>query len=186
FELDDVGQAAEVDHLLQQDDLHGGPLVEIRVRQQGEEARALDRGGQLPLVVRARARDPRRDDLAVLADEVLQQVDVFVVDPLDLLGREAAELAPLEQLLRALVVALAVPALAFTLAFESASTSRWGHISLLARIRPASRAARLSCSCGSSRPGIQLLSRRCPASLRRGASLPARTPPLRSHSSPCA
>src|SRR5262249_2506991 len=108
------------------------PSVEIGVWQQRQEASALHRRRQLPLVMRARAGDARRDDLAVLADEVLQQVDVLVVDPLDLLRREAAELAALEQLLRALVVALAVAALAFTLAFESASTSRWGHVSLLA------------------------------------------------------
>src|SRR3974390_2519504 len=105
--------------------------MKVCVRQQGHIARALDRRRQLALVMRARARDPGRDDLAVLTDEVLQQIDILVVDPLDLLRGEAAELAALEQLLRALLIALAVAALAFTLAFESASTSRWGHVSLL-------------------------------------------------------
>src|SRR5689334_15639282 len=107
------------------------PSVKVRVRQQGEIPRALHRHRQLALIMRARAGDPRRDDLAVLADEVLEQVDVLVVDPFDLLGGKAAELAALDKLLRVLLVALAVAALALTLAFESASTSRWGHVSLL-------------------------------------------------------
>src|SRR5262249_22000254 len=99
--------------------------VEIGVRQQRQEPRALHRVGELTLVVRARAGDARRNDLAVLADEVLEQVDVLVVDPLHLLGREAAELAPLEQRLRAFSVALAVAALAFAAA---AFPSGWGHV----------------------------------------------------------
>src|SRR3989442_12488882 len=79
--------------------------------------------------VGARAGDPRRDDFAVLADEVLEQLDVLVVDPLDLLGGEAAELAPLEELLRALLVALVVAALAlsFALLAETAPASGWRH-----------------------------------------------------------
>src|SRR6266481_9569101 len=77
----------------------------------------------------ARSGDSRRNDLAVLADEVFEQIDVLVVDPLDLLRGEAAELAALEKLLRALLFALAVAALAFSLAFsEAASTSGWGHV----------------------------------------------------------
>src|SRR5207302_1011145 len=104
------------------------PSVQVGVRHQREIARALDRRRELALVVGARSGDPCRDDLAVLADEVLQQIDVLVVDPLDLLGGEAAELAALEKLLRTLLFALAVSALAFSLAFsEAASTSGWGH-----------------------------------------------------------
>src|SRR5688572_5752314 len=70
--------------------------VQVRVRQQREEARALDRVGQLALIAGGGAGDARRDDLAGLVDEVLQDVDVLVVDPLDLLGGEAAELAAAE------------------------------------------------------------------------------------------
>src|SRR5438876_11981642 len=105
------------------------PSVQVGVRHQREVARALDRRRELALVVGARAGDPRRDDLAVLADEVLEQLDVLVVDPLDLLGGEAAELAPLEELLRALLVALVVAALAFSLALlaETAPASGWRH-----------------------------------------------------------
>src|SRR6266705_4078835 len=72
------------------------PSVQVGVGHQREIARALHRRRELALVVGARSGDPRRDDLAVLADEVLQQVDVLVVDPLDLLSGEAAELAALE------------------------------------------------------------------------------------------
>src|SRR6266849_6131106 len=103
--------------------------MQIGVRQQREVARALDRRRELALVMGARAGDARRDDLAVLADEILEQLDVLVVDPLDLLGGEAAELAPLEELLRALLVALVVAALSFSFASaEAASASGWGHI----------------------------------------------------------
>src|SRR5205809_4928243 len=105
------------------------PSVQVGVRHQREVARALHRRRELALVVGARTGDPRRDDLAVFADEVLQQIDVLVIDPLDLLGGEAAELAALEKLLRTLLFALAVASLAFSLAFsEAASTSGWGHV----------------------------------------------------------
>src|SRR3989442_14298390 len=88
------------------------PSVQVCVRQQREIARALDRRGELPLIACLRAGDPRRHDLAVLLDEILEDVDVLVVDLLDLLGREAAELAALEQVVAALAF-LAVLALSF-------------------------------------------------------------------------
>src|SRR5437879_1225048 len=71
--------------------------VLVAVRHQGEEARALDRGVQLALVDRARAREARGRDLAVLGDEVAQGVDVLVVDLLDARDGEAAEALALEQ-----------------------------------------------------------------------------------------
>src|SRR5258705_6992897 len=71
--------------------------VQVGVGDQREEARALDRVGQLPLVARRRPGDARRDDLAGLVDEVLEDLDVLVVDPLDFLGGEAAELAAAEK-----------------------------------------------------------------------------------------
>src|SRR5258708_27819562 len=67
--------------------------VQVGVRQQREEARALDRVRELALVARRGAGDARGDDLAGLVDEVLQDLDVLVVDPLDLLGGGAAGLA---------------------------------------------------------------------------------------------
>ena len=66
-------------------------LVLIRVRQQGQEARALDGRGQLPLVIGASACQPGRRDLAVLADEIAQDINFLVVDLLDIGHREAAE-----------------------------------------------------------------------------------------------
>src|SRR2546428_6704311 len=93
--------------------------MQVGVRQQREEARALDRLVQLPLIAGRAAGDARRDDLAGLVDEVLQHLDVLVVDPLHLLGREAAELAAARQ--RPLLLVFRVlGGLAFALAFTSA------------------------------------------------------------------
>src|SRR5688500_12724932 len=95
------------------------PSVQVGVGQQREEARALDGVGQLALVAGGGAGDARRDDLAGLVDEVLQDLDVLVVDPLDLLGGEAAELAAAEQRPLALVL-LVLAELPFAFAFTSA------------------------------------------------------------------
>src|SRR5687768_16803468 len=101
--------------------------VQVRVRQEREEARPLDGIGELALIAGGRTGDARRDDLAGLVDEVLQRLDVLVIDPLDLLGGEAAELAAAEQ--RPLPFVLLVLAeLPFAFAFTSA---RRGHASLL-------------------------------------------------------
>src|SRR5687768_16795730 len=71
--------------------------MQVGVVQQREEARALDGHAQLALVAGLGPGDARRDDLAVLVDEVLQDRDVLVVDFLDVVGGEAAELAAPEQ-----------------------------------------------------------------------------------------
>src|SRR5690349_20579913 len=106
--------------------------MQVGVRQQREEARPLDRIRQLPLVAGRRPGDARRDDLAGLVDEVLEDLDVLVVDPLDLLGGEAAELAAPEQ--RALrLVLLVLAELPFAFSFTSAG--RGHRLLLLPRIR---------------------------------------------------
>src|ERR1700755_2374318 len=64
----------------------------VGVRQQGEEACALDRYCELALIKRLRARDAAGDDLARLSDVALQRGQIFVVNVLDAFGREAAEL----------------------------------------------------------------------------------------------
>src|ERR1700733_1265703 len=64
----------------------------VGVRQQGEEARALDRYRELALIERLRARDAAGDDLARLSDVALQRGEIFVVNVLDAFGRETAEL----------------------------------------------------------------------------------------------
>src|SRR5262245_40417488 len=92
----------------------------IRVRNQRQEARALDRRGQLALVERTRAGQAGRRDLAVLADEVAQRVDILVVDLLDAGDRKAAEALAAEQ--QRLLIALGLAVLR-----EPAFTSGWWH-----------------------------------------------------------
>jgi hypothetical protein len=69
---------------------------------------------------------------AVLADEVLEEIDVLVVDPRDLLGGEPAELPPLEQLARPAALA-ALRVLLCIAATAAAATSSAGgrHLDLL-------------------------------------------------------
>src|SRR5688572_32484400 len=76
----------------------GSDVVVVGVRDQGELAGALDRGLQLALVLRLGAGDAARDDLAVLGQVLAQRVEILVIDLLDALGRELAELAAAEEL----------------------------------------------------------------------------------------
>src|SRR6185312_10643243 len=73
-------------------------VVVVGVRQQREEARALDRGRQLTLVAGLGAGDAARHDLAVLGDVLAQGVEILVVDLLHVFGSEAAEFAAAEKL----------------------------------------------------------------------------------------
>src|SRR5690606_34108463 len=73
-------------------------VVVVRVRDQGQEACALDRGGQLALVARLGAGDAAGDDLAVLGQVLAQGVEILVVDLLDALGGELAVLAAAKEL----------------------------------------------------------------------------------------
>src|SRR5687767_2466968 len=66
----------------------------IRVRQEREVTRALDRRRQLPLIRRAGPCDPTRNDLAGLRDIGLQRREILVVDLLHAFGREATKLLP--------------------------------------------------------------------------------------------
>src|SRR5437763_12315290 len=75
-------------------------LRSVLIRHIGNERdlpRALDRGLQLALVHRARARDPPRQDLAALGDERADQLHVLVVDVVDLVRAELAHLPAAEQ-----------------------------------------------------------------------------------------
>ena len=76
----------------------------VGVRQQGQEARTLDGGVQLTLVMCLGAGQAGRNDLAVFLDEIAQGIEIFVVNLLDTGSGEAAELATLEQ--RVLLVEL--------------------------------------------------------------------------------
>src|SRR5690606_998994 len=76
----------------------GSDVVVVGVRDQGQVARALDRGRQLALVLRLGAGDPGRDDLAGLGDVLAQGVEILVIDLDHALGGELAELAAAEEL----------------------------------------------------------------------------------------
>src|SRR5512132_2143375 len=70
-----------------------GSLLPDRVREQGHLPGVLDGGGDVALVLGAVAGDPAGADLAPVAHELAQQVDVLVVDVVLLLRAELAELA---------------------------------------------------------------------------------------------
>src|SRR6478752_10000569 len=72
-------------------------VVVVRVRQQGQETRALDGVGQLALVAGLGAGDAAGDDLAGLGQVLAQGVEILVVDLFDALGGELAELAAAEE-----------------------------------------------------------------------------------------
>src|SRR5690606_27577963 len=77
---------------------HASDVVVVGVRDQCQETGALDRGGQLALVARLGAGHAARDDLAVLGQVLAQGVEILVIDLLDALGGELAELAAAEEL----------------------------------------------------------------------------------------
>src|SRR5215213_11166445 len=88
------------------------PLIR-GVRQQRQLARPHDRDTQPALMLRAGAGNPPRQHLAALGNEAAQQLDVLVVDVVDLVRAELADLAAAEQpapLTALLVVGLLVVA----------------------------------------------------------------------------
>src|SRR5690606_36102260 len=90
----------QVDDFFEPNDLHDlgpGSVVVVGVRQQGQEAGALDSGVQLALIVSLGTGQASGDDLAVLLDEIAQGVEILVIDLFYASCREAAELATLEQ-----------------------------------------------------------------------------------------
>src|SRR5262245_20455269 len=76
-----------------------------RERQQRDVPRALDGQGQLALVLRAGAEHAARQYLAALGHEGGDQLDVLVVDVIDLVRAELADLAPPEEVALALLLA---------------------------------------------------------------------------------
>jgi hypothetical protein len=64
--------------------------------QERDGASAADGAGQLPLMPGAAARDAARGDLAALRDEVAQAADILVVDQIDAIDAELANLATSE------------------------------------------------------------------------------------------
>src|SRR6478672_10216368 len=72
-------------------------VVIVGVRNQRQEARALHGRLQLALVLRLGAGDAARHDLAGLGQVLAQGVEILVIDLLDALGGELAELAAAEE-----------------------------------------------------------------------------------------
>ena len=68
-----------------------------RVRQQRKLSRAHDRNPQPALMLRARPGNPSRQHFASLRHEPAQQLDVLVVDVVDLVRAELADLSASEQ-----------------------------------------------------------------------------------------
>lgn len=93
----------------------------VAVRQHREEARTLDRGGQLTLVDRTGAGQAGRGDLAVFADEITQDVEILVIDRFDTGDGEAAETLALEQ--QGLLVALDLAVLGKLTTWRGMTTS---------------------------------------------------------------
>src|SRR4029078_8603624 len=67
------------------------------VGQEGQEPRALDRPGELALLLGRHRRYARRHDLAALGNETLQQLHVLVVERRRVVARERAALAAAEK-----------------------------------------------------------------------------------------
>ena len=92
----DLSHLAELGHAFQKDDVHGSVSLLHAVGQEREEPRALDRLGELALVLGADGGDARWHDLAALGNVTLQKTRVLVVDlgrviALERIGLAAAE-----------------------------------------------------------------------------------------------
>src|SRR5690606_21353969 len=73
-------------------------VVVVGVRDQRKETGALDRGRQLALVLGLGPGHAARHDLAGLGEVLAQGVEILVIDLLDALGGELAELAAAKEL----------------------------------------------------------------------------------------
>ena len=69
----------------------------IGIRKQREIASAFHGNCQLTLIVRLRAGDSARDNLAGFGDVGLENAEIFIVDLLDAFGGETAELTATEK-----------------------------------------------------------------------------------------
>src|SRR5690606_28831570 len=74
-----------------------GLVVVIGVRQQSQEAGALDGAVQLALVMCLGTCQAGRNDLAVFLDEITQCVEIFVINLVNIGSCKTAELAAFEQ-----------------------------------------------------------------------------------------
>src|SRR5262249_11975372 len=74
-----------------------GHALADHVGQQSEEARPLDRGRELALLLRRHRSDAARHDLAALRDVALQELHILVVDLRRVRARERTRLAAAEE-----------------------------------------------------------------------------------------
>src|SRR4051812_13303480 len=93
--------------------------VAVRIRQQRQEARALDRLRQHALIAGLGAGDAARHDLAGFGDVLAQRVEVFVIDLGNAFGSETAELLAAEKLGHGISPGSGVPAIARPLLFDA-------------------------------------------------------------------
>src|SRR4029077_16896808 len=95
-DLHHIATLAQLVYIFSKDDFHGFTYVPYlygrRERHQRDVASLLDRFRQPPLMRCAYARDRPGRDLAALADEGADEPDVFVVDVVDLIDAESAQL----------------------------------------------------------------------------------------------
>src|SRR3546814_2446056 len=75
----------------------GPPSLLHDIGEQADVAGALDRTGQLALLLGGHRGDPRRDDLAALRQVTLKQADVLEIDDRRVLRAEGAGLAAAEK-----------------------------------------------------------------------------------------
>src|SRR5690606_23139212 len=153
-------------------------VVVVRVRDQCQETRALDGGGQLALVARLGAGDAAGNDLAVLGEVLAKGVEILVIDLLDALGGELAELAAAEELghacapqaASALSPALSLLSLSLSLDAAGASSSSRRRRSPRSGLSPFSSLFFMISDCSVSGPSRRMTRWRSTASLKRNAS----------------
>src|ERR1700684_2768441 len=81
----------------------------IGIRQQGQKTCAANGELQLPLIMRARAGDAARNDLAGFGDVALESREILVIDLLDVIGRESAKLLATEKTCHVVLLLRPVP-----------------------------------------------------------------------------
>src|SRR4051812_24898239 len=111
-----------------------------RVRDQRQLPCPHDGGAQLALMQRAGARDAAWQDLGALGNERHQQLDVLVVDVVDLVRAELADLATAEHR----PALLAILALRGRTAAATPGRFTWRHYSSLPMSKRSSRSSSLS------------------------------------------
>src|SRR5437773_1071406 len=139
-DLYSLAALAQIVDVLSQNNVHGCLLVGC-VRDQRELARTHECRPELPLVHRTRARDAPRQNLGALGNERHQQLHVLVVDVVDLVRAELADLSTPEHR-TALTAFLCRPSRRTAPAAPASKTSSSVHRSISGK--PSNRSSRSS------------------------------------------